>query len=87
MIGGIIIDMDQEPTMEKSSETQRKCWRILLSLPLFSPFRWLDTLILTANCSVYLIWERLFLLLVLCLKWGSQRVWPVDKGCLISLGT
>jgi hypothetical protein len=28
-----------------------------------------------ANCYVYLIW-----------KWGSLRMWPVEKGCLLLLG-
>jgi hypothetical protein len=36
------------------------------------PFNWFHTLILTAGSSVYLI---------------SRRVWPVNRGCLLPLGT
>jgi hypothetical protein len=31
---------------------------------------------LTADCSVYLVW-----------KWSSRRMRPVDRGCLLLLGT
>jgi hypothetical protein len=51
------------------------------------PFAWQGELILTADCSVYLIWTHWFWLLISRLIWGAQRVRPVSRGCLLLHGT
>jgi hypothetical protein len=37
------------------------------------------------RCSVYVIWTCDIDYWFLHLKWGAQRVWPVDRGCLLLL--
>jgi hypothetical protein len=52
-----------------------------------SPLTWLGVLILTADCSVYLIWTTDFDYWFLRLIWGARRVRPVGRGCLLLHGT
>jgi hypothetical protein len=49
------------------------------------PFTWLYSLVLTADESVYLIWTH-WIWQYWYLKWGSWRVWPVSRGCLLLRG-
>jgi hypothetical protein len=49
----------------------------------FSVYLKWHTSFFTADCPVYLMWTDWFL----HLKWGSWWVWPVNKGCLLLLGT
>jgi hypothetical protein len=51
------------------------------------PFTWLGILILTAACSVYLTWTHWFWLLNTLIEMGHTAVRPVNKGCLLLLGT
>jgi hypothetical protein len=67
--------------------------------PQVCPFTWLDTdfdcgfvrllevLILIADSSIYLIWTQVFTTDLSVEKWGLRQVWPVDRGCLLLLGT
>jgi hypothetical protein len=60
--------------------------RFRVTIALFM-FTWLGELILTADCSIYLIWTHWFWLLILHLIWGARQVRLVSRGCLLLHGT